>query len=135
MFLLVGNGLFHLSNFLLPLLLRKLLGEKLLFHFGVNLLDGHLLTVIMYFGIKDGFHIAYSALENSNAFQQTDVNFFLNGTCNDEVVDIHNRTLLSETVNTTDTLFHHHGIPWQIVVDHGVAELHIKTFTTHLGRQ
>ena len=48
------------------------------------------------------------------------------------VVDMHNRRLLTETVNSTNSLFNNHWIPWQIIVDHRVTKLHIQALASYL---
>ena len=42
---------------------------------------------------------------------------------------------MSATVDTTDSLFDCHRIPWQVIVDHKVTELVVQTFATNFCEQ
>ncbi len=46
---------------------------------------------------------------------------------------MHLRSLLTETVDTTDTLFHNHWVPRKVIVYQMRTELHIKTFRTNFS--
>jgi len=38
---------------------------------------------------------------------------------------------LPKTVYTTYTLFNHHWIPGQVIVDNGITKLHVKTLAAY----
>ena len=43
------------------------------------------------------------------------------------------KDLLTITVNTTDSLFNFHRIPWKIIINHVITELIVQTFTANFG--
>ena len=117
-FLLVGNGAFHLGYLLVEFFLGEVFRIGFLLHLVVNILYGHLFAFHYHGSIENGLHVADGATEDAYAVEQPHIDFFLYAACYHHVVDIDHGRLLPETVDTADALLHHHRVPGQVVVDH-----------------
>ena len=84
---------------------------------------------------KDCFAFTDTLFKNTNTEQATLINIRINGVIRDYVVNVYNLTLLSATVNSTDSLLNAHRVPRKVIVDHHVAELIVKTFRAYLCKE
>ena len=84
---------------------------------------------------KDSFTFTDTLFKNTDTQQTALINIRINGVIRDYVVDIYNLTLLSATVNSTNSLLNTHRVPRKIIVDHHIAELIVKTFRANLGKE
>ena len=71
--------------------------------------------------------------EHADAFQAPEVDPRVDGVADDQVLDGDGFALLAATVDTADALLDTHGVPGQVVVDEGVAELVVEALGAHLG--
>ena len=115
-------------------LTAKALAEEFLFHTSIQLLQAYniLSTIALYLYIQYSLHFTDRFMKYTYAIEQAYIYVFLNGSLDYHVVDMHNRRLLTETVNSTNSLFNNHWIPWQIIVDHRVTKLHIQALASYL---
>ena len=75
------------------------------------------------------------ALEHADAEQTAFVDVGIYGSRRDQVDDRDALALLAVAVDATDSLFHTHRIPGQVVVHDAVAELVVKPLTTYFRKQ
>ena len=87
-------------------------------------------------------HIAQNAcaltngvFKNTNTLQATVIDFRINGSFGYNITDDNGITLLTTSINTTNTLLNRHRVPREVIVNHKIAELIIQTFATNLGKQ
>ena len=77
---------------------------------------------------QDFFTFPNTAFKNTNSHETTVINLCIDSILSNDIVDINRFTFLSASIDTTNSLFNAHWVPWKIIVDHHVAELIVKTF-------
>ena len=115
------------------------------FHDFTNLVVGHLFKFFLALtvgkpGVKDNpfnlcgdaakdfFALANAVLENTDTHQTAFINISVYRSFGNDIIDVYGFASLASAINSADTLLDTHWIPGQVVVDHGVAELIVKTF-------
>ena len=72
---------------------------------------------------QDFLALANAAFKYTDTHQASEIDISINGTIRNHVIDANSLTLLSSSIDTTDTLLDSHRIPRKIIVNHHIAEL------------